>query len=114
MPQEGVNDFRGIAKDIAKTKLPQGFFQEDQGGSRFKRGSWKRRKGMRRTDVPAHSQAITSLLGFEMPGTDFALVLVTGTEIHGYTNVAQQGDASSSSGSFGDGSFGELGFGDTA
>ena len=83
-------EFLGVSKDFAATKLPPGLFQEDQGGDRYKIGSWRRRRGMRHTDQAKLSAAVVTLIGFEMPGNDFALVAVEGANVHGFTNVAQQ------------------------
>lgn len=83
-------EFSGIRKDFAPSKLPPGAFQEDQGGDRYQSGSWRRRRGMRHTDHRQRSSAIFSMLGFEMPGGDFALVVVDGGTVNGFVNVAQQ------------------------
>jgi hypothetical protein len=83
-------EFLGVATDFAPSRLPLGLFQQDQGGDRFKIGSWKRRRGMRRSDVATRSSAIVTLIGFEVSGGDFALLEVEGVNVQGATNVAQQ------------------------
>jgi hypothetical protein len=54
--------------------------------------------------------AITSLLGFEMAGDDFALITVEGTNVHGDLNVTEQ-DYTVAASASGDG-FGETEFGE--
>lgn len=83
-------EFSGVRKDFAPSKLPPGAFQEDQGGDRYQSGSWRRRRGMRHTDQAKLTAAVVTLIGFEMPGGDFALVAAEGVNVHGFTNVAQQ------------------------
>lgn len=90
MPNEVDSEFLGVAKDFPAPRLPVGLFQDDVGGDRFKIGAWKRRRGMRHTDQADLGSAVVSIIGFEMPGLDFALVCVEDTDIHGFTNVTQQ------------------------
>ena len=82
----------GVAYDVEKAKIPPGYFQLDEGGDRFKRGTWKRRRGMRHTDIAKVSSAVEAIIGFEMPGTDFALMFVEGANVRGETNVDTQTD----------------------
>lgn len=84
------SDFLGASKNIPPQRLPQGLFQEDSGGDRFHIGSWRRRRGFRHTDTIGLSTPIASMIGFEMPGGDFALVVVNGSTVYGFVNVAQQ------------------------
>jgi hypothetical protein len=87
---EAENDFLGVNKNIPPQRLPDGMFQEDVGGDRFQMGSWRRRRGMRHTDKIGLSSPIASMIGFEMPGGDFALVVVNGSTVYGFVNVSQQ------------------------
>lgn len=113
MPSSGrksVRDFRGTAKDVHRARLDQGYFQDDEGGDRFERGTWKVRRGMRHTSVPRLDSAITSIIGFELPGGDFGLVVVEGVNGHAFVNVTEQPDTTGAGG-FGVGGFGVGGFG---
>lgn len=87
---EEINQFDGVAQDAAPSALPPNLFQEDQGGDRYFRGQWRRRKGMLHTTMSKFSSPVTSLIGFEMPGEDFAIVVVEGTNVHGNLNVTEQ------------------------
>lgn len=109
-PPSLTGDWRGEARDIAPANLPDGLFQEDKGGERFRDLGWKRRKGIRHTDVAKASSAITSIISFELPGGSYALAYVEGTNVRGETDVAEQ-DLSAGSGGFGVGGFGVSGFG---
>ena len=90
-PDEAITDFQGIAKDIAPAKLPPQFFQEDLGGDRTRRGSWKRRRGLIHTDAPKTDNAITCISGFSMPFS-YGYIAVEGVEINGTTNLGIQDD----------------------
>lgn len=87
---DGETEFLGVAKDFPAPRLPPGLFQDDIGGDRYKIGAWRRRKGMRHTSCADLGGAVVSLIGFEMPGLDFALLAVETTNVHGFTNVTQQ------------------------
>lgn len=111
--QDGVAEFGGIAKDVAPSALPPGLFQTDQGGDRYFRGAWARRKGMLHSELAKFDGAVVALLGFELPGGDYALLTVEGTNVHGDTNVdVQDYDTDDDTGGFGETSFGEGGFGE--
>lgn len=88
---EFINDFQGIAKDIAPAKLPPQLFQEDLGGDRTKRGSWKRRRGLTHTNIPKMASPVTCLTGFHMPFSH-GYVFGEGALIQGATNLAAQTD----------------------
>lgn len=80
--------FRGVKKDAPRAKLPKGYFQEDVNGDRTTRpGSWKRRRGMRRLDITKQDGPVTSLLGFELAGEGFGLVVGAGGSLSGFTGV---------------------------
>jgi len=82
--------FEGIALDAARTKLPEGKFQVDTGGDRFLRGAWQPRRGHVHCTVPQVPDPVVALLGFDLPGADFALIFVEGGNVHGYRNVTEQ------------------------
>ena len=90
-PDEAITDFQGIAKDIAPAKLPPQLFQEDKGGDRTRRGSWKRRRGFLHTNTPAVASAITCITGFHMPFSH-GYVAAEGINIQGTTNMGIQTD----------------------
>tara|TARA_E500000331_G_C16945953_1_gene578295 strand:+ start:195 stop:533 length:339 start_codon:yes stop_codon:yes gene_type:complete len=96
-PGEGINDFQGIAKDIAPAKLPPQFFQEDLGGDRTKRGSWQRRRGFIHTNVPKMTNPVTCLTGFHMPFSH-GYMFVEGAVIRGAVDLGAQTDTSSLAG----------------
>jgi hypothetical protein len=87
---EIVSEFNGVAQDVAPAVMPPNLFQEDQGGDRYFRGSWRRRRGMIHTGLAKFDDPVTSLIGFEMAGDDFAIVVVEGTNVHGFLNTAEQ------------------------
>ena len=88
---ESIDDFQGVVKDIAPAKLPPHFFQEDLGGDRTKRGSWKRRRGLIRTNVPTVASAITCITGFHMPFSH-GYIIAEGVYSQGTTNIGVQTD----------------------
>jgi hypothetical protein len=85
-----IGEFKGLALDVHRTSMPADLFQVDEGGDRFNRGTWKRRRGMRHTTFPRAPDPIRTLLGFEMPGLDFGLLVNESTRIHGVLNVTEQ------------------------
>ena len=89
---EIIDDFKGITKDIAPAKLPNPLFQEDKGGDRTHRGSWKRRRGLAHTTIPKVAAAVTCLSGFSIPGISKGYMVCEGTNIHGFVDVEQQSD----------------------
>lgn len=109
---EDVEQFRGVRKDASRTSLPAGFFQEDEGSDRYKRGTWRRRRGMRHSSLAKQTNAVTALIGMDLPGSDFSLLLVEGTNAQGFSNVAIQTDSvvTASSG-YGVGLYGSAGYG---
>ncbi len=111
MDRRAISQFNGVKLDAARAKLPAGFFQADEGGDRHDQGMWKRRRGMRRTSIAKQTSAVTSIIGFELAGTGFGVVLAEGTNLHGFTGVTQLVDSTPNSGGFGVGGFGVGGFG---
>ena len=87
---ERVDDFLGIDRSSARQKLPPGKFQIDENGDRFLKGAWRPRAGYVHTTVGKVPSPITSLMGFDMPGTDFALIFAEGTNVHGQRNIGEQ------------------------
>ena len=85
-----IQTFEGIDLDKPAAKLPPQLFQEDVGGDRFKRGSWKRRRGMRRICVLKRDNPIETLLGFELGGPGFGLLLVEDGNALGGTDMVVQ------------------------
>lgn len=83
-------EFNGVMKDTAPHKIPPGFFLEDQGGDRYFRGVWRRRRGMLHSNLSALSGVPQTILSFETPGEDFAMLIVSGADVHGFTNVTEQ------------------------
>lgn len=108
-PRDNSLGFKGSAANIAPQLLPDGLYQIDAGGDRFRPGSWRRRRGMLHTNLTQHTSAVTTILGFELPGEDFALALVEGTNLHGFNNVGEQDYGIGVTGEgFGESPFGEV------
>lgn len=82
-----ITSFKGIALDTHRARLGEGLFQADENGDRSIRGSWRRRRGRRHTTAPKQAAAVRTLIGFELPGTEFGLVLVAGATAVGVSNV---------------------------
>jgi len=91
---ESINDFQGIAKDIAPAKLPTQLFQEDVGGDRTKRGSWKRRRGMKHVNVTKLSGPVRCITGFHMPFSH-GYLFTDGQYIRGTMDINVQDDSTS-------------------
>ena len=89
---ERIDDFKGITKDIAPAKLPNQLFQEDKGGDRTHRGSWKRRRGLAHTTIGKVNAVVTCISGFSIPGISKGYMVCEGTNIHGFVDVEQQSD----------------------
>jgi len=106
-----VEEFNGVAGNIHRARLGNGLFQVDSGGERFEQGTWKVRRGMRHTSLAKVDSAVVTLIGFQVPGGDFSLLSVEGTNAHGDLNVTQQTDPTDEG--FGAGGFGEGGFGES-
>ena len=87
---ERVDQFLGIDLAAARQKLPKGKFQVDENGEREESGSWIPRRGFQHTTVNRTSAPVVSLMGFDMPGTDFALIFYAGGNVHGHRNVGEQ------------------------
>ena len=98
-PDEAITDFQGIAKDIAPAKLPPQFFQEDLGGDRTKRGSWKRRRGMIHVNIVKQASPITCISGFHMPFSH-GYAIASGLNLKGAMNLTFQGNVTNLEGQF--------------
>lgn len=85
-----IDDYQGVSTKTPPAKLPPYVFQEDKGSDRFSRKAWKRRRGMRHTDIAKKTSAVVSILGFELPGGVYATLLVEGTNVHGFDGVGQE------------------------
>lgn len=109
--QQGPRSFKGVMLDVSRTNLSSNEFQEDQGSDRFKRGSWRRRRGMLHSDLAAFASPVTAIIGLDLPGVDYAWVLVEGQNIQGNANPAVQTRSSDDPAGFGQGGFGAGGFG---
>lgn len=94
---EGYEDFKGVQKDAHRARLSDGKFQTDQNGDRFNQGTWRRRRGHRRLDVTKQAAAVTTLIGFELPGSGFGLLGAAGAEAIGRTDAAELAMSASSS-----------------
>lgn len=105
-----VVDFKGLGLDVHRSRLPDDKFQIDEGGDHFGEGRWKVRRGRQHTDFAKVTGAVVSILGFELPGGDTALIFTAGSSAYGETNVEIQGTGDDEEG-FGEGGFGEGGFG---
>ena len=84
-----IDQFGGLRTNVFSPKLKASESQTDQGGDRFEVTRWKRRRGMRHTNTTQFSGEITAILGFDLPGQDYATIIVSGGTIYGLTNVNQ-------------------------
>ena len=85
-------EFKGRAGDVTPAAMPEGLFQIDQNGNRFLRGAWRRRRGMRHSSLAAQSDTLLTLAGMETPSGTFALALVEGVNVRGFSGVTIQAD----------------------
>jgi len=84
-----IDQFGGVRTSVFAPKLQNHEFQIDQGGDHFEASRWSRRRGMRHTNTLQLGGAITAILGFDLPGKDFATIVVSGTTIYGFLNIGQ-------------------------
>lgn len=89
MRAQGYEEFKGEQHDAQRARLDEGKVQVDQNGDRFNTGTWRRRKGMKRLDVTKQAAAVTSLIGFELPGQGFGLLAAAGANAVGRTDAAE-------------------------
>jgi len=85
-----ITEFNGVKLDVHRSSLSDGKFQADNGGDPKKKGSWSRRRGMRHTDIAKATNGIDTLLGFATADGVFALLVVDGANVNGFTGVAEQ------------------------
>lgn len=111
-PKDVSMGFKGTAANIAPQLLPDSYYQVDQGGDRFRPGSWKRRRGMLHTDQAKLDLAVETILGFELPGEDFALAAAEGVNLHGFSNIEEQNYGTDGGSGFGETPLGEESFGE--
>ena len=90
MAVESVGDFLGVDLSSARQKLPSGKFQTDSSGDRFLNGAWQPRRGRVHSSIQQVPAPIVAILGFDLPGEDFALMFTEGTNVHGHRNVTEQ------------------------
>lgn len=107
---ERIERFNGVARDVHRARLPADLFQVDQNSDRFEAGTWRPRRGYVHTTVPELNGPITSLMGFAIPGGEFGLLVISGTEAHGFTGVSAAAGGADE-GDYGEGGEGEGGFG---
>ena len=89
-----LTKFQGIARDITRTKLPDGYYQRDVNGTReSKLDAWRPRFGYRHTALAKFDNAIESIAGFETGSGQFGVVLTEGANVQGFVDVVQQDDA---------------------
>lgn len=103
-----ITEFKGVALDVHRTRLGAGLFQIDENGDRSVRGSWRRRRGRLHTTAPKQAAAVRTLIGFELPGTEFGLVVVAGATAAGVSNVTTRTVHVSG---YGTDAYGNLGYG---
>lgn len=82
-----VRQFSGRDDTQSPTRLPPEKAQEDLGGDHSVEGAWRRRKGLRHVDDNSTTSEITGVLGWHARGGDRAVLVVSGTEVHGLTNL---------------------------
>ena len=87
---ERIDQFLGLDTSAPKQKLRPGKFQVDSSGDRSAPGSWRPRLGRVHSTVAQVPNGVNSLMGFDLPGPDFALILIEGGTVHGRINIVEQ------------------------
>lgn len=82
-----VSEFKGTVTQSPAAGIKPDESQVDEGSDRFHRGSWRRRRGIRRALNEKLDAPITALLGWDLPGVEYAYVVVSGGEVHGYSTL---------------------------
>lgn len=95
---EAFEQFNGIDTGSPRARLPQGTFQVDQNGDRFIQGSWRRRRGMRRTCKLRTLGIPFTLAGSELSNGEFATLIGSSLELRGLGEICIQEDAAADSG----------------
>lgn len=106
-PHVELTEFGGTNEQIAAPKLPDSLYQIDEGGDRYRTGSWRRRRGMLRSGIATFSSAVRFMIGFNLQGGGTALLIVEGANAHGEAGIAAQELEEVSGDGFGEGGFGE-------
>lgn len=109
---QGAARFDGVALNVARTALPGNLFQADEGGDGTQVGSWRRRRGMLRSNLPTLTGTPGTLIGFQTPGGEFVLAVAHGSTISGFSGVASQDFTPPAAAGFGQSGFGEEAFGE--
>lgn len=84
-----IDAFQGEVRDIPSRSLEPTQFQEDKGSDRFETSRWVRRRGMRHTNTLKFSNPICGILGFDLPGINFAQIIVSGANVYGVRNIEE-------------------------
>lgn len=81
-----VEEFQGIRNAVPGPGIEPTQFQVDEGSDRYRQGSWSRRRGMIHADTQGEvlPGPITAIIPFDLPGVEHAIMVVSGTEVHGY------------------------------
>ena len=85
-----IDKFGGTRTRVAPAKLKAHEFPTDEGSDRFETERWARRRGMLHTNLAKYAGSISQMMGFDLPGTEFAVMIVEGTNIQGATSVGER------------------------
>lgn len=103
-----LGPFPGTRLDVADEVL-------DEGGDRTSKGSWKRRRGHRRSELAAFAAPVVGMLGFE-GANEFHLLVAAGAVLAGFDDVEEQEwtsvPAPTTNPGWGEQPFGDEGFGE--
>ena len=112
-----IDDFKGVARDVAPGKPTPALFQRDEGGDLFQRGSWRVRRGQSKLLMNPGTGAVRTIFAFETPAQTLSLIVIDEAgNFRGFAYLASTGapvGATDLEG-FGVEGFGEGGFGDGA
>ncbi len=75
---ERIDNFLGVNERFHRARLPEGFFQTDEGGDLFEDRVWKIRRGQRRTTITTKAAAVDTLAGFQNTSGEFVIFTVVG------------------------------------
>lgn len=71
-----IEDFRGVAQDVAPGRLPPELFQADEGGDLSARGTWRLRKGQTKLGFAPGVGAIRTVYAFRTPAGSLGFVVI--------------------------------------
>ncbi len=71
-----IDDFRGVAQDIAPGRLPPALFQADEGGDLSARGTWRVRKGQTKLGFDPGVGAARTVYAFRTPAGSLGFVII--------------------------------------